>query len=135
MGKKKRPERDLGARERQILDAVYRLQPASVADVRESLEDPPSYSAVRTMLGLLESKGHLKRRRDGIRHLYVPTRSRLVAGRNAIADLMATFFDGSASKTLAALLDESSSTLTDEEFDQLQLEIEKARRGGRTDEQ
>ena len=66
----------LGARERQILDVVYAIGRASVSDVRSRLADPPSYSSVRTMLGLLESKGFLKRDRDGVRHLYTPTRSR-----------------------------------------------------------
>lgn len=131
MAKRRQIERGLGARERQILEVVYRLGQASVADVRENLNDPPSYSAVRTMLGILEKKGHLKRRREGIRHLYLPARSRQKAGRSALAQLMTTFFDGSASQTLAALLDESAASLTDEELDRLQEEIDKAREEGR----
>ncbi|MDA8746090.1 BlaI/MecI/CopY family transcriptional regulator [Rubripirellula amarantea] len=120
----------LGARERQIMDAVYHVGCASVSDVRSLLKDPPSYSSVRTMMGLLESKGYLRRHRDGIRHRYSATKSRESAGRNAIAHLKSTFFDGSVSKMFAALLDESSSQLTDQELAQLQQAIDKAREEG-----
>ncbi|TWU47370.1 Penicillinase repressor [Rubripirellula tenax] len=117
----------LGARERQILDAVYHVGRASVSDVRSLLKDPPSYSSVRTMMGILEEKGFLRRHRDGIRHRYSATKSRESAGRSAIAHLMSTFFEGSASKMFAALLDESASQLTDDELAQLQQAIDKAR--------
>ncbi len=120
-------DQKLGARERQILDAVYQLEMASVTEVRARLENPPSYSSVRTMLGSLETKGYLKRKRDGIRHLYLPVKSRDSAGRSALSHLMSTFFDGSASKMFAALLDQSVTELTDDELDQLQQEIDRAR--------
>lgn len=130
MAKKKRmgePPK-LGARERQILDAVYHVGHASVSDVRSLLKDPPSYSSVRTMLGVLETKGFLRRHRDGIRHRYSATKSRESAGRTAMTHLMSTFFDGSASKMFAALLDESASQLSDEELAELQQSIDQARR-------
>ncbi len=127
MAKKKVAPRQLGGRERQIMDAVYRLQSASVADVRSALSDPPSYSAVRTMLGILVGKGLLSRREDGVRHLYSPTRPREVAGRGALAHLVSTFFSGSPSQAFAALLDASASELSDEELDRLQEQIDAAR--------
>lgn len=131
MAKKKPAEPPkLGARERQILDAVYHLGRASVADVRSQLNDPPSYSSVRTMMGILETKGFLQRHRDGVRHLYSATRSREKAGRSALTHLMSTFFEGSASKMLAALLDESACQLSDEELAQLQQSIDQARKQG-----
>ena len=73
---KKKSHRDLGARERQIMDAVFELGEASVGDVLEHLPDPPSYSSVRTMIRLLESKGFLRHRREGTKYVYRPTQSR-----------------------------------------------------------
>ncbi len=131
MTKKKRALQVLGGREREILHTVYRLEQASVSQVRSNLQNPPSYSSVRTMLGILAQKGFLKRRRDGIRFLYLPKRSRDSAGRSALAHLMSTFFEGSTSKTFVALLDESVGTLTDDELDRLQQAIDTARLEGR----
>ncbi|PHQ35973.1 MULTISPECIES: BlaI/MecI/CopY family transcriptional regulator [Rhodopirellula] len=131
MAKKKSAEPPkLGARERQILDAVYHFGRASVSDVRSRLNDPPSYSSVRTMMGILETKGFLRRDREGVRHLYSATRSREKAGRSALTHLMSTFFEGSPSKMLAALLDDSSCRLSDEELADLQRSIDQARKQG-----
>ena len=131
MAKKRGQVEKLGARERQILDVVFRLESASVADVKAALPDAPSYSSVRTMMGVLETKGFLRRHRDGVRHLYSATQSRDRAGRSALAHLMSTFFDGSASRTFAALLEESASQLDDDELQRLQQEIDRARAEGR----
>lgn len=120
----------LGARERQILDAVYSLGRASVSDVKAHLDDPPSYSSVRTMLGILETKGFLRRHSEGVRHLYSATRSRESAGRSALSHLMSTFFEDSASKMFAALLDQSASQLTDAELEQIQASIDRAKSEG-----
>ena len=81
----------LGARERQILDAVFHLGEASVSEVRERLPDPPSYSAVRTMIRLLESKGYLKHRAEGAKYIYRPTQSRDTASRSALLHVLKTF--------------------------------------------
>ena len=85
----------LGARERQILDAIYQLGEASVAEVLARLADPPSYSAVRTMIRALEAKGLLRHRQIGTRYVYRPTRLRESASRSALAHVMRTFFGGS----------------------------------------
>jgi len=95
----------LGRRERQIVDAVYRLGRASVADVRASLQDPPSYSAVRGMLNLLEEKGHLRHEADGLRYIYVPVIAASRVRRTAMAHLVRTFFAGSPADAASALLD------------------------------
>lgn len=119
---------ELGRRERQIIETVHRLGEASVAQVREHLEDPPSYSAVRTMLGLLAEKGWLKFRADGKRYLYRPAAAKEQSQRSALRRLLGTFFGGSPGDAMAALLDISSDELTDEQLHRLTDLIEQARR-------
>jgi BlaI family penicillinase repressor len=125
------PPLDLGRRERQIMEVVYRLGRASASDVRAQLPDPPSYSAVRGMLRLLEDKGHLDHAREGIRHVYFPT----VAGddmrESAMRHVLRTFFAGSTAAAMAALLDASEEPPTDDELDALAKVIDKAREQGR----
>jgi predicted transcriptional regulator len=124
------PYRELSRRERQIMDAVYRRGPATVAEVREEIPDPPSYSAVRAMLGKLESKGFLSHSEDGPRYVYAPTRPRDEVRESVVGRLVRTFFDGSVAKAAAAVLDLESADLTDEELDELAERIEEARRRG-----
>ena len=126
----KKSERDLGRRERQIMDVVYRLGEASVGQVREALPDPPSYSAVRTMLRYLESKGFLRHRKVGTKYVYRPTRSRAAASRSAVRHLLRTFFEDSASDAVAAILDVRSGRLGDEELERIRRLIDEARREG-----
>src|SRR3954454_20476234 len=106
----------LGARERQILDAIYRLGEASVADVLANLPDPPSYSAVRTMIRMLEKKGLLRHRQAGTKYVYRPTRPRESAARSALAHVLQTFFAGSATDAVAAILDVSASRQSDDDL-------------------
>ena len=106
------PNTDLGRRERQIMDVVYRLGRASVSEVREHLADPPSYSAVRGMLNLLEEKGHLTHEQDGLRYIYKPTAARSQVRRSALRHLVQTFFDGSPTSAVAALLEMSAGELS-----------------------
>jgi predicted transcriptional regulator len=122
---------ELGKRERQIAEAVYRLGEASVSGVLAELHDPPSYSAVRAMLGLLVRKKVLKLRRDGKRYLYRPATSKEVASRSALANVLATFFGGEPAKVVAALLDVSEH-LTATEFDQMKQLIEQVRKERRS---
>lgn len=129
MAKRKGP-RELGRRERQIMDAVYQLGEASVAEVRERLPDPPSYSSVRTMVRLLEGKGYLRHRRSGTKYVYRPTQSHESASRSAVGHLLETFFGGSASDAVAALLDVSSDRLSDDDYRRMQKLIEQARKDG-----
>ena len=119
---------ELGKRERQLLETVQRLGEAPVAEVRANLADPPSYSAVRTMLGLLVDKGWLKYRRDGKRYLYRSAISRERSQRTALRRLLGTFFGGSADDAVAALLDLSARDMTDEQWDRVAQLIEKARK-------
>jgi len=118
----------LSRREREIMDVVYRLGRATAQDVRDHLPDPPSYSAVRALLRILEDKGHLNHHQDGPRYVYVPTVPREKARAAALRQLVRTFFDGSAGAAAAALLDLSASGLSDAELAQLEALIERARR-------
>jgi predicted transcriptional regulator len=131
MGKKRSISQDLGRRERQIMDAVYQLGEASVGDVLARLPDPPSYSAVRTMIRLLEGKGLLRHRREGMKYVYRPTQSRDSASRSALRHLMQTFFGGSAPDAVAAILDVSSGEMTDDDIRRIEQLIEKARKEGK----
>ena len=127
----KKTRSDLGRRERQIMDAVYRLGKATVNEVLDTLPDPPSYSAVRAMLNVLERKGHLKHTRDKLRYVYMPTIPRERARSSALQHLLKTFFDGSATQAVAALLDSSAKNLSDSELDELVKLIKKAKKEGR----
>jgi predicted transcriptional regulator len=129
MPPKKKVTRELAPREEQIMQVVYRLQKASVADVREHLSDPPSYSAVRTMLGQLERKGYVRRDRSEVAHIYKPVQSRRTAGLSAFRRLIDTFFPRSPADALAALIDESAKQLSDEDIDRLEQSIRRARAG------
>jgi BlaI family penicillinase repressor len=121
---------DLGRRERQIMDVIYRLGSASVKDVLGLLPDPPSYSAARTMVNLLEKKGFLKHRRDGQKYIYLPTGSPQAAKQSAIKHLIKTFFQGSAVEAAAAILDSASTKLSDDELIRLQNLIKNAQGAG-----
>ncbi|HYL20244.1 MAG TPA: BlaI/MecI/CopY family transcriptional regulator [Gemmatimonadales bacterium] len=121
----------LGRRERQIMDVVYRLGRAAVADVMRELPDPPTYSAVRAMLRYLERKGHLRHSRDGARYVYEPTVPHRDAQRSALRHMVRTFFRGSRPGALAALLDLPGKELTDEDLDRLRDLVRRAQREGR----
>ena len=121
---------DLGRRERQIMDAIYRLGEASVAEVRSKLPDAPSYSAVRTMVRLLESKGLLRHRQDGKRYVYSATQSRDKASQSALRHLLKTFFDNSASAAVAAILDDRDE-LSDDEIRRIESMIKAKRKKGK----
>jgi predicted transcriptional regulator len=121
----------LSRRERQIMDVLYRKGSATAAEVLETIPQPPSYSAVRALLRILEQKGHIKHEeRDG-KYVFMPTVHREKAKRSAIRHLVETFFHSSPEEAVAALLDASSSKLSDAELDRLQDLIDKARKGGR----
>jgi BlaI family transcriptional regulator, penicillinase repressor len=120
----------LSRRERQIIDALYKLGRASAADIRAELPAAPSYSAVRSLLRILEEKGHIRHEQDGPRYLYAPVVARDNAKRSAMRHLLQTFFDGSTSQAMSALLDVSSSRLDDAELDRLKKLIDQARKQG-----
>ena len=129
MPRKKKVIRELAPREEQIMQVVYRLQKASVTEVRAQLSDPPSYSAVRTMLGQLERKGYVSRDRSDVAHIYKPVQSRKTAGLTALRRLIDTFFPHSPGDALAALIDDSAKRLSDEDIDRLERAIHRARTG------
>jgi predicted transcriptional regulator len=110
---------DLSRRERQVMDAVYRAGEATVSEVLDVLPDPPSYSAVRALMRILETKGHLAHRQDGPRYVYRPTVPREAASETALQRLLTTFFGGSVERTVATLLDLEAENLSDEELDRL----------------
>ena len=121
---------DLSRRERQIVDILYREGRATAAEVQAALPDPPSYSAVRAMLRILEDKGHVRHEQDGPRYVYLPTVARDNAKRSALRHMLRTFFDGSTEQAISALLDDSSTRLSDRELDRLARMIDQARRTG-----
>jgi len=125
------PPAPLARRERQIVDVVYRLGRASVSDVRADLPDPPSYSAVRGMLNLLEEKGHLRHVQDGLRYMYLPVVSPVHARRSALAHVVRTFFGGSTADAAAALFQLNERALTRDELDALSRLVSQARKDGR----
>ena len=122
----KKNDTALSRRERQIMDVIFERGKASAAEIAEKLPDPPSYSAVRALLVILEKKGHLKHTTEGTRFIYSPTYSRNEAGRSALQRIMQTFYEGSIEKVVAALLDVSGPPLSEEEIERLNRLIEKA---------
>lgn len=119
---------ELGRRERQLVETVQRIGEASVAQVREHLADPPSYSAVRTMLGVLVDKGWLKYRREGKRYLYRSAASTETSRKTALRKMMGTFFNGSPGEAAVALIDMSARDMKQEELDRLIEMINQAKR-------
>jgi len=123
--------RDLSRRERQIMEIIYARGQASATEVLEGLADPPSYSAVRALLRVLEGKGHVRHVREGARYVYQPTQPRSRAARSALAQVVQTFFGGSVEQTVATLLSDADTRLSEEELARLSELIEQAKEGGR----
>jgi predicted transcriptional regulator len=124
-------EQHLSRRERQIMDALHAMDRATVADIRAALPDPPGYSAVRALLRILEDKGHVRHRQEGARYVYLPCVSRKTASRSALQRVVSTFFRGSVTQTMAALLEQRDAQLTDAELNKLQQLIQQAKKEGR----
>jgi BlaI family transcriptional regulator, penicillinase repressor len=121
----------LGRRERQIMDVIYRRGQASVAEVRGDLPDPPSYSAVRAMLGLLEDKGYLRHQQQGLKYVYLPADDTSKVRNSALQHMVRTFFEGSPEKAVAALLEMSDRKLSPKDKHYLAQLIKKAQQEGR----
>ena len=119
----------LSRRERQIMDVLYRLGKATAAEVHEAIPDPPSYSAVRAMLRVLEEKQHIRHEAQDLRYVFTPIVTRERARRSAVRHLLDTFFEGSPEQAVATLLD--SQKLSQQELDRLAALVEKARKEGR----
>jgi len=118
-------------REREIMDALYKLGKASAAEIREQMGDPPTYTAIRTHLAILERKGHVRHESDGTRYIYAPRVARDQMGRRAIDSLLRTFFDNSVERAVTAMLTRKDADIPRKELDRLAHLIDKARKEGR----
>src|SRR5438445_8840793 len=125
---KKNPHVNLSRRERQIMDVLYRRGRATAAEVREDMPDPPTYSAVRAKLRVLEEKGHIRHEEESLRYVYLPTVPRDTARRSALRRIVSTFFDGSVEQAVAALLDLSAAELKPSELDRIAQRIAEAKK-------
>jgi BlaI family transcriptional regulator, penicillinase repressor len=121
----------LSRRERQIMDALYKLEAATVGEVMDLMPDPPSYSAVRATLRVLEDKGHVTHRQDGPRYLYVPTVPRDKAQSNALQHMVGTFFGGSVEQAVMALLSLPETRMSDKDLAKLADKVREAEQEGR----
>ena len=121
----------LSRRERQIMDALYTYGEATVGEVMDKMPDPPSYSAVRATLRVLEEKGHVKHKQDGPRYLYLPTVSRDKAQSTALKHLVGTFFGGSVEQAVMALLSMPETRMSEDQLEKLAEQVRQAEEEGR----
>ena len=122
--------RNLSRRERQMMDILYQRGRATAAEIHQALPEPPSYSAVRAKLRVLEEKGHVRHEEEALRYVYLPTVARDTARRSALRHMVSTFFAGSVEETVAALLDISAADLSPKDLDRISSLIEQARKEG-----
>lgn len=121
----------LAPRERQVVETVYRLEEAAVAEVLAAMENPPSYSAVRAMLTTLVQKGYLTYRREKTKYLYRPAFSKDSAQKSVLRNMLDNFFAGSPTKAVAALLDLAGNELGENDYSELKQLIEQTRKENR----
>jgi BlaI family penicillinase repressor len=124
-------EHQLSRRERQIMDVLHERREATAAEVLSALPDAPSYSAVRALLRIMEEKGHIRHRTERGRYVYFPRGSSEAASRSALRRVVSTFFRGSTTQAMAALLENADTELSDSEIEKLQQIINKAKTEGR----
>src|SRR5690348_4406588 len=129
--RKKTEAAGLTRRERQIMDALYRLGKASAAEIQAALPDPPSYTAVRTHLTILQEQGKVKYESDGTRYIYEPVVPREEMAKSVIEDVLQTFFDNSVERIVATLVNRDEAQLSPEQLDSLARIIEQAKQEGR----
>src|ERR1700750_749901 len=123
------PKDGFSRREREIMDALYKLGSAAAAQILEQIPDPPTYTAIRTQLTILEKKGHVRHVSDGTRYIYEPAVGREQMGRRAIDTLMSTFYENSIERVVAAMLDKED--VEPATLDRLAALIAKAKEEGR----
>jgi predicted transcriptional regulator len=121
-------ETALSRRERQIMDILFAMGRASGPEIQGRLPDRPSYSGVRTILRVLERKGHIRHIEEGMRYVYLPVVTREKATKSAIERLVTTFFDGSVKAAAAAFLDPSTAKLSKDDLKELERLIRQARK-------
>lgn len=126
-----RKMQSLSRREREMMDIIFRASKATAGEVMEAMAEPPSYSAVRATLRVLEQKGLLRHEDDGTRYVYRPTLNRDKARQSALDHLLATFFDGSVANVVATLIERSGEELSGDDLDQISKLIEHAKKEGR----
>src|SRR4029078_10140856 len=126
-----KPSDPLARRERQVMDILFRRGEATAAEIIQDLADPPTYSAVRSIVRVLEQKGHIKHREDGPRYVYLPAVNPERARDEALSHMVRTFFDGSAEQAGTALLRMSDADVSDAELARLRDRVRKARSSGR----
>lgn len=124
----RRPPFELSRRERQLLEILYRLGRATAGEISAEMNDAPSYTTVRGLLRILEQKGHIRHEQEGTRYVYSPTVPKTSAGASVLAHVVSTFFNGSPSAAVAALLG-SSSKISDQELRRLMRLVQEARKG------
>jgi len=129
--KKVKTHRELSRRERQVMDALYQLGKASAAEIREALPHPPTYTAVRTHLTILQQKNLVKYETEGVRYIYEPVVPRDEMAKSVIDGVLQTFFDNSVERIVATLIDRDEAPISEEQLDRLAQIIEHARREGR----
>jgi predicted transcriptional regulator len=120
----------LSRRERQIMDILYRRGRATASEVMDELSGQPSYSTVRTQLRVLEEKGHVRHEEQGLRYVYIPAVARRAARKSALKHMVDTFFDGSAEKTVAALLGGEGARVSEDALERIAELVAKARKEG-----
>ncbi len=125
---KNSPEPALSRRERQIMDALFAAGSATGQEIQQQLPDPPSYSTVRTILRVLERKGYVRHREEGLRYVYEPAIARDTARKSAVQRLLRTFFEGSAQQAVAALIDPKVSRISPKELDEIAELVNRARK-------
>ena len=118
----------LSRRERQVMNIIYARGQATAAEIHQSLPDPPSFSATRAVIRTLEEKGHIRHHEQGLRYVYLPVVPAEKAKRSALANVLSTFFAGSPTRVVATLLDGSTTKITDDELDELEQMIRRAKR-------
>lgn len=121
----------LSRRERQIMDVLYRVHRATAAEIQAQLPEPPSYSTVRALLRILETKGHIRHENDGAKYVFEPIAPRTAERKSALRHLVRTFFDGSTEDAVAALLDSADGVLDKDRLDELARRIAAAKKEGR----
>ena len=131
MAKKPAPRDKFSRREREIMEALYKLGKASAAQILDEIPNAPTYTAIRSHLAILERKGHVRHASDGTRYIYEPLVGREQMGRRAVDSLMKTFFDNSVERVVTELLTRKDANVSRAELDRLSKLIEKAKREGR----
>jgi len=113
-----------------MMDILYQRGRATAQEIMEALPDPPTYSAVRAKLRVLEEKGHVRHQEEALRYVYLPVVARESARKSALRHMVTTFFAGSVQDTVAALLDLSASKLTTADLNRISTMIEEAKKEG-----